>query len=133
MPWNGCDRNVAGEPVGPAQGQDGVQLTGTCRPPESVRCRPCARGRDVSILLLDVDGVLDAARLDLPEGWRRARSTPGGDSMAHHLDDKRRPAAGGADGAAARAEDPRLRRRRAGRLPGTAARCLGLVEAGGCP
>ncbi len=26
---------------------------------------------DVPILLLDVDGVLNAARLDLPEGWRR--------------------------------------------------------------
>jgi hypothetical protein len=29
------------------------------------------RGSDVPILLLDVDGVLNAARLDLPEGWRR--------------------------------------------------------------
>jgi hypothetical protein len=28
---------------------------------------------DVPILLLDVDGVLNAARLDLPEGWRRGR------------------------------------------------------------
>ena len=26
---------------------------------------------DVPILLLDVDGVLNAARLDLPAGWRR--------------------------------------------------------------
>src|SRR3982750_885731 len=26
---------------------------------------------DVPILLLDVDGVLNAARLDLPDGWRR--------------------------------------------------------------
>ena len=26
---------------------------------------------DVPILLLDVDGVLNAARMDLPEGWRR--------------------------------------------------------------
>jgi hypothetical protein len=26
---------------------------------------------DVPILLLDVDGVLNAARLDLPKGWRR--------------------------------------------------------------
>jgi hypothetical protein len=26
---------------------------------------------DVPILLLDVDGVLNAARFDLPEGWRR--------------------------------------------------------------
>src|SRR5687768_2087882 len=26
---------------------------------------------DVPILLLDVDGVLNSARLDLPEGWRR--------------------------------------------------------------
>jgi hypothetical protein len=26
---------------------------------------------DVPILLLDVDGVLNAARVDLPEGWRR--------------------------------------------------------------
>src|SRR3954452_11755653 len=26
---------------------------------------------DVPILLLDVDGVLNAARLDLPEGWQR--------------------------------------------------------------
>src|SRR3954470_6436440 len=26
---------------------------------------------DVPILLLDVDGVLNAARLDLPDGWKR--------------------------------------------------------------
>ena len=26
---------------------------------------------DIPILLLDVDGVLNAARLDLPKGWRR--------------------------------------------------------------
>ena len=26
---------------------------------------------DVPILLLDVDGVLNAVSLDLPEGWRR--------------------------------------------------------------
>src|SRR3954470_14036292 len=26
---------------------------------------------DVPILLLDVDGVLNAARLDLPDGWQR--------------------------------------------------------------
>ena len=28
---------------------------------------------DVPILLLDVDGVLNAARMDLPEGWRQGR------------------------------------------------------------
>ena len=30
---------------------------------------------DVPTLLLDVDGALNAARLGLPEGWGRARST----------------------------------------------------------
>ena len=28
---------------------------------------------DVPILLLDVDGVLNAAKVELPEGWRRGR------------------------------------------------------------
>ena len=92
---------------------------------------------DVPILLLDVDGVLNAPASTCRRAGDGARSTgscclgpdrhgpaarparvrPSGDPVAHHLDDERRPVAGRADGAAARAEDPRPGRRGTDRLP----------------
>jgi hypothetical protein len=71
----GGDRHVAiiGRQQAIRDGAPRDRSTISAGPPQPVEAVGMSASDDVPILLLDVDGVLNAACLDLPEGWKRGR------------------------------------------------------------